>query len=264
MAVRFDLVRRALGAAPDDVRRHIAQARALRTGNSDRGYNRAAGVGAEMRRRSNAEWIAALQGGGGDQAAALADLRTLLLRAALFTLHRARHHVGHLGPGVLGQLAEDCAQEALTAVVQRLAEFRGESSFTTWAYTFAVNIALVAARRERWARVPLDPILDGRESPASTTGEEGGPPDPERRALQAEAIAAIRDGIQQHLTMKQRQVLRAVVFEQVPLDEVVRHWGSNRNALYKLLHDARRKLRRHLQARGFDVKEILDLFATGG
>jgi len=70
-----------------------------------------------------------------------------------------------------------------------------------------------------------------------------------------------REGIEQ-LTVKQQQLLRAVVFEQVPLDEVVRRWGSNRNALYKLLHDARRKLKRDLRARGFDVDEIFDLFAV--
>jgi RNA polymerase sigma-70 factor, ECF subfamily len=214
-----------------------------------------------MKRRSNGEWITALQEGGGDQAAALADLRTYLLRAALFTLQRARHQTSHLGPGVLGQLAEDCAQEAMTAVVQRLAEFRGESHFTTWAYTFAVNIALVAARRERWARIPLDHVLDGSESLPSTAGDDA---DPQRRALQAEAVATIRECIERHLTEKQQQALRAVVFEQVPLDEVARHWGSNRNALYKLLHDARRKLKSHLLARGLDVKEILDLFAFAG
>jgi RNA polymerase sigma-70 factor (ECF subfamily) len=217
-----------------------------------------------MARRSNAEWIAALGGGGAEQAAALADLRAHLLRAALFTLKRARHQVGHLGPGVLGQLAEDCAQEALTAVVQRVGDFRGESRFTTWAYTFAVHVALVAARRERWGSVSLDGLLDGREPWPSVAGGEEAAPDPERRALQAEALAAIRDGIEKHLTVKQQQALRAVVFEQVPLDELVRHWGSSRNAIYKLLHDARRSLRTHLVARGFDVVEIVDLFARRG
>jgi len=216
---------------------------------------------ARVTRRSNAEWLAALHGGDGDPAA-LADLRAYLLRAALFTLQRARHHVGHLGPSALGQLAEDCAQESMTAILQRLATFRGDSHFTTWAYTFAVNIALLAARRERWASVPLDRILDGSETPSSTTAEQGSALDPERRALQVEAVAAVRDGIEHQLTAKQQQLLRAVVFEQVPLDEVARHWGSNRNALYKLLHDARRKLKSHLVARGFDVEEILDLFAA--
>jgi RNA polymerase sigma-70 factor (ECF subfamily) len=215
--------------------------------------------GTTMTQRTNVEWLTALRDG---DDAALADLRTYVLRAALFTLQRARHHVGHLGAGALGQLAEDCAQESLTAILQRLGTFRGESQFTTWAYTFAVNIALLAARRERWASVSLDRILDGSETPSAATGGHDATLDPERRALQAEAVAAIRDGIEHHLTVKQQQLLRAIVFEQVPLDEVVRHWGSNRNALYKLLHDARRKLKSHLHARGFDVDEILDLFGA--
>ena len=217
-----------------------------------------------MRHRTNAEWITALESRGESQAEALADLRTYLLRAAVYSLQRARHHVSHIGPGALSALAEDCAQEAMTAVVQRLAEFRGESRFTTWAYTFAVNTALVAARRERWTAISLDAILDGREPSSSTAGSDGGSSNPQRRALQAEAIAAIREGIDQHLTERQRQALRAVVFEQVSLDEVARHWGSNRNAVYKLLHDARRKLKAYLAARGFDAGEILELFAVTG
>jgi RNA polymerase sigma-70 factor (ECF subfamily) len=214
-----------------------------------------------MSQRSNDDWIAALRGTDEDQAAALADLRTYLLRAAFFTLQRARHHVGHLGSSALAQLAEDCAQESMTAILQHLAEFRGESKFTTWAYTFAVNVALVAARRERWAPVSLDGMLEG--SVASTALLTADDVDPERRTLQAEVIAAIREGIEHHLTVRQQQLLRAVVLEQVPLDEVVRRWGSNRNALYKLLHDARRKLKAYLVARGFDVDDVLQLFSAG-
>jgi RNA polymerase sigma-70 factor (ECF subfamily) len=216
----------------------------------------------ETRHRSNAEWIVALNGNGEEQAAALTDLRGYLLRASLFTLQRALRYVGHLESSTLGQMAEDCVQEALTAIVQRLDDFRGESKFTTWAYAFAVNIALTAARRERCAPVVLDGILDGGAPSPERAGDERSAPDPERRALQGEMIAAIRDGIQQHLTPKQQAALRALVFEEVPLDEVVRHWGSNRNAVYKLVHDARRKLKMHLASRGFDVKEIFDLFAV--
>jgi len=212
-----------------------------------------------MVRRTNGEWLTALHGGEGEDEA-LADLRTYLLRAALFTLQRARHYVGHLRSAALAQLAEDCAQESMTALLQRLDTFRGASQFTTWAYTFAVNTALMAARRERWASVPLDYILDGTETPSLAAGDHRAI-DPEQQALQTEAVVAIREGIEQ-LTVKQQQLLRAVVFEQVPLDEVVRRWGSNRNALYKLLHDARRKLKSYLLTRGFDIEEIFDLFAV--
>jgi RNA polymerase sigma-70 factor (ECF subfamily) len=215
-----------------------------------------------MTQRSNAEWIVALNGRGDEQAAALTDLRTYLLRAALFTLQRALRYVGHLESSTLAQLAEDCAQEALTTLLQRLHDFRGESRFTTWAYAFAVNIALTAARRERWAPVVLDPILENSEALLSPGRDEDGLPDPERRALQVEMMAAIRDGIEQNLTLRQQEALRAVVLEDVPLDVVVRQWGSNRNAVYKLVHDARRKLKMHLASRGFDVKDIFDLFAV--
>ena len=214
--------------------------------------------------RSNAEWITALQSAGAEQAGALTELRTSLRRAALFTLRRARHHVGHLGAGALDALAEDCAQEALSAIVQRLHDFRGDSRFTTWAYAFAVNMALVAARRERWATVSLDRILDKPQPLSAALSEDFRDPDPERRALQVEVAAVMHDGIDKHLTPRQQQVLRALVVEGIPLDEVVRHWGSNRNAVYKLVHDARLKLKRHLVSRGFDVPEILALFGGAG
>jgi len=197
--------------------------------------------------RDNAQWLAALRGSGAEQAAALADLRTYLLRAALFALRRARGHLGLMARAEIEALAEDCAQEAVLAVVQSLDRFRGESRFTTWAYAFAVNAALMAARRERWKRVPLDGVLeDGgfdwaawRESAAEAEGQ----------ARRSETLAALREAIEASLSERQRQALKAVVFDGVPLDELARHWGSNRNALYKLLHDARRKLKAHLEVR---------------
>ena len=216
------------------------------------------------RRRSNSEWIIALDGGGDEQAAALTDLRAYLLRAALFTLQRSMHYVGHLRSSILSELAEDCAQEALTSILQRLGSFRGQSRFTTWAYAFAVNTALVAARRERWISVSVDRILDGTEPLRWRARDEGSLPDPERHAQQTEMLAVIRHGIEHELTLKQQQVLRALVFEEIPLDEVVRHCGSNRNAVYKLVHDARRKLKAHLMNRGFNFKEILEVFAGSG
>jgi len=211
-----------------------------------------------MTRRTNEEWLTALRGA---DATALQDLRAYLLRGAQFTLQRARHHVGHLGPGALEQLAEDCAQESLTALLQRLETFRGESKFTTWAYTFAVNTALLAARRERWGSVSLDGILAGTDTPSPVVATDEAA-DPERRALQSEALAVVRDVFDHHLSERQQQLLRAVVFEQVPLDEVVRRWGATRNALYKMLHDARRKLKSELVARGFDVEDVLALFGV--
>jgi RNA polymerase sigma-70 factor (ECF subfamily) len=211
--------------------------------------------------RSNAEWLSALKSSGAEQADAITDLRAYVMRAAMHALSRSRGSLGHLGSTAVNQLAEDCAQDALLAILQHLGEFRGESRFTTWVYSFAINIALVAARREGWKRVPLDQLIDNPHLDEWMAGEGRAPAaDPHRRTLQRETLAVIREAIDHHLSDRQRQALKAIFFEGVPLYELARHWGSNRNAVYKLLHDARRKLKAYLEERGFGVKETLGLF----
>ncbi len=216
-----------------------------------------------MRPRSNAEWVSALKSSGAEQTAAIADLRAYVLRAALYALQRSRGHLRRLASVEIDQLAEDCAQDALLAILQHLDEFRGESRFTTWVYSFAINIALVAARREGWKRVPLDHLMDSADVGDTMAAEGRAAADPHRRALQGETLAVIRDAIDHHLSDRQRLALKTIVLEGVPLDEVARQWGSNRNAIYKLLHDARRRLKAHLEERGFSAKESLDLFDGG-
>ena len=213
--------------------------------------------------RTNAEWLSALKASGAEQADAITDLRGYVLRAALYSLRRSRGSLHSLASTEINQLAEDCAQEAVLAILRHLDEFRGESRFTTWAYAFAVNTALVAARRERWKRVSLDTVLDSPRLEEWTAGERRPPVDPQYVTLQKEVLAVIREAIDLQLTDRQRQALKAVVLEGVPLDELVRRWGSNRNAVYKLLHDARRKLKAHLAERGFDLRGALDLFGDG-
>jgi RNA polymerase sigma-70 factor, ECF subfamily len=213
--------------------------------------------------RTNAEWLSALKAGGAEQADAIADLRAYVLRAATYALRRRRARFGTPGSADVDQLAQDCAQNAVVAVLQHLDEFRGESRFTTWVYSFAINMALVAARRERWRHVSLDDVIDDPHLDDRRGAEARAPADPQRTTLQRETLAVVREAIDDHLTPRQRQALKAIFFDGVPLDELARHWASNRNAVYKLLHDARRKLKAHLEARGFDVKEALDLFAGG-
>jgi RNA polymerase sigma-70 factor (ECF subfamily) len=212
-----------------------------------------------MKARSNQDWLVALKSDGEAQTAALSDLRAYLLRTALYALYRSRSALRELAPTDIAHLAEDCAQEAVSAILGHLDQFRGDSQFTTWAYKFAVNATLVAARRERWGRVRLERLL-GSDLIERIGSAGDASSDPHRQALQGEILAALREGIESHLTSRQRQALIAIVFEEVPLDELARHWGSNRNALYKLLHDARRKLKAHLRDRGFDAQEVLDVF----
>jgi RNA polymerase sigma-70 factor (ECF subfamily) len=206
------------------------------------------------------EWVRELQAGGEEQAAALGALRAYLVRAARYGLHRSRWRLGHNALD-LDQLAEDCAQDALLAIIERLPEFRGDSRFTTWAYKFAINMALSAARRESRKSVSLDALLEATGGQVWLPEAEAFPGDPERTARRAEAWAAIHTVMDDDLSERQRRALKAVIVDQVPLDELARHWGATRNAIYKLVHDARRKLKTRLEARGFAPREMLALFS---
>jgi RNA polymerase sigma-70 factor (ECF subfamily) len=214
--------------------------------------------------RTNPEWLAALRASGAEQAAAVADLRAYVLRAATHALRRRRATFGVLASTDIAQLAEDCAQNAVVAILQHLDAFRGESRFTTWAYSFAINTALTAARHERWRHVSLDDVVDDRRLDDWTRADGRAPADPHHLTLQRETLAVVRDAIEHHLSDRQRHALSAIFFEGVPPDELARHWGSNRNAVYKLLHDARRKLKARLEEAGFSVPETLAVFGGHG
>ncbi len=216
--------------------------------------------------RTNQDWLRDLNASGATQEAAIADLRDLLLRAALYFFSRNLNDFENNNGDEILQRAEDCAQDALIAVMKHLSDFRGDSKFTTWAYKFSINIALMAARRERWKGVSLDQLAASSENDffesMSMLQDKSDGAAPEESALQGEVRRVIEDVIQHELTDKQRRILSLMVFNEVPMDEVVRHLGSNRNAVYKALHDARRKIKSSLQARGFEVGEMLSLFGT--
>ncbi len=211
--------------------------------------------------RTNEDWLRALQSQGEEQAAAIADLRAFLLRAVLYSFHRSQSSLSQLAFRELEQTAEDCAQDALLEILEHLSEFRGDSKFTTWAFKFAVNFSLTATRRASWKHVSLDEWLDDTDLPERPLPDENPAVDPDRAALQDEIWAVVHEVIDQELTQRQRQVLKAIVFDEVPMDELVRHLGTNRNAIYKQLHDARLKLKAHLEARGFGAHEVWQVWA---
>ena len=216
--------------------------------------------------RTNEEWLDDLGATGAAQEAAIADLRNLLLRAVLFFFSRNPGEFGGSARDGILQLAEDCAQEALVAVMNHLSDFRGDSKFSTWAYKFAVNIALMTTRRDRWKDVSLDQLSYSDNDTLSEWMMRDKSPGlaPDQAAMQGEVGEIIREVIERDLTDKQRDVLIMMIFNEVPMDEVVRRLGTNRNAIYKMLHDARRKLKSGLQARGFEVGETLALFGAQG
>ena len=205
-----------------------------------------------------------LRASGSMQEAAIDDLRDLLLRASLYFFSRNLGDFQDLSRDEILQRAEDCAQEALIAVLNHLSDFRGDSKFSTWVYKFAINIAMMTARRERWKAVSLDELvgsdqMDLVERLVQDTSEGTSP---EASAMQMEVQRVLQEVIDQDLSEKQRQVLVLMLIHDVPLDEMVRHLGTNRNAVYKMLHDARLKLKNGLKLRGFEVEETITLFGN--
>lgn len=211
--------------------------------------------------RTNEQWIEELTAANSAQAEAISDLRALLVRGALYSLRQTRYRLASWDAEHLQQLAEDSAQDALLAVLQHLHEFRGESRFTTWAFKFAVNKALLCARHESWKHISLDEVLNDQEWEQAPFPSRETEFDPDRMAWRAQVWAILRDVIKTELTEHQREALVAVAFHDVPLDELADRFHTNRNAIYKTVHDARRKLKARLSARGLDIQDVMDSFA---
>ncbi|MFZ3079199.1 MAG: sigma-70 family RNA polymerase sigma factor [Bellilinea sp.] len=211
--------------------------------------------------RSNQEWFDALSNQGMQQGEALEELRRLLLRAALYTLVTHLTDLQEMSENERVALAEECAQEALMVVLGRLGDFRGDSKFTTWVYKFGVNIALSRSRRWRWKQVSLDDLADDEGTlDWLQRNERFQTADSEQPVRQKEVVEVIREVLHTQLTPRQRQTLKLIAFDNVPMDVVVQHLDSNRNAVYKSLHDARLKIKQQLIQRGYDLAEVMDLF----
>jgi RNA polymerase sigma-70 factor (ECF subfamily) len=201
-------------------------------------------VSADTADAESREWLRALRAAGAERDEAIARLHALLLRGARFEVARRRPTLPHLRGGDLEDLAEQAADDALMGVLRRLEDFRGASRFTTWAYKFALYEAAVKLRKRAWQgrEVPLEP--EGWT--LLSTPAQG----PDTEAEQAELVAAVQTAIAEALTPHQRKVLVALAVNGVPIDVLAERLNTNRNALYKTLHDARRKLRAHLGERG--------------
>ncbi len=153
-------------------------------------------------------------------------------------------------------------QDALLKILDNLASFRGDSRFTTWAQKIAVHEAFTELRRKRWENVSLEEVTaryEGDFTPSFLTDPE---PSPEERVSQQTLIDAVKRLIVEELTDRQRQAIVAVVFAGMPTEEVARRMGTNRNALYKLMHDARQRLKRRMQTEGISLEDALSAFET--
>ena len=197
-----------------------------------------------MTERTNEDWLRALGGMGAADEAAVAELREVLRRG----LRRALTGRAAADDGFI----EDMTQEGVLKVLGGLTTFRGDSRFTTWAVTVAVRVAFTELRRARWRDVSLDRLVE--DAPARLPPAES-PSQDARQAILAEMHRVVETG----LTDRQRQALVAEL-RGMPQGEIAAQMGLTRNALYKLTHDARQKLKRGLEAAGVGGDEVREAF----
>jgi RNA polymerase sigma-70 factor, ECF subfamily len=196
-------------------------------------------------------WLRDLRSDDATRDEAIARLHALLLRAARFEFARRRPALPHLRGNDLDDLANQAADDALVSVLARLDDFRGASRFTTWVYKFALLEAAVKLRKRSWQgrEVPLEPET---WSLFTSAGIE-----PAEEVEQSELLTTLQRAIADVLTPHQRRVLVALALNGVPIDVLAERLSTNRGALYKTLHDARRKLRKHLKEQGLSVDALL-------
>jgi RNA polymerase sigma-70 factor, ECF subfamily len=198
----------------------------------------------------NEAWLDALTGSGAGYDQAVECLHALLLGAARFEVSKRRARLFYVRGEELEDIATQAADDALMAVLGKLEGFRGASRFTTWAYKFALLEAGVRLRRRAWQEREV--VLDSDSWGQLATANPG----PDADAERAELLRALSDCIGDELTPHQRQVMVSLAIDGVPIDVLAERLSTNRNALYKTLHDARQKLRTSLADRGFPVEAI--------
>ncbi len=212
-----------------------------------------------MSKRTNDEWIADLQAEGLQRESALTDLRQAILVALPYALNKWLASNDPRYPS----LAEEVAQDTLLRVLDRLDSFEGRSQFTTWVHKIAVRIALTELRRKRWENVSLDDLVEGEENaPLVGLMIDHQAATPEELVESADLMQRIQRIIAEELTDKQRQAMMAVAIRGMPLEEVARRMGTNRNALYKLMHDTRLRLKRRLAQEGLTPEDVLAVFES--
>ena len=222
-----------------------------------------------MIERTNAQWLADLRNDtpnttdSSARDSALVDLRERLKRGVFFYLSRERSDLADLAPEELQHMADDFAQDATLRVLANIDSFRGDSQFITWATKVALRIAITELRRSHYRDYSLDTLTaDGDFAlPVNPVTQSNVPDRPEAATEKAEALAKVEAAFNDALTERQRQALQWLMIDEVPLDEVVGRMNTNRNALYKLVHDARRKLRSHLESEGLPPEYIMNLFS---
>jgi RNA polymerase sigma-70 factor (ECF subfamily) len=212
-----------------------------------------------MLKRTNEQWLQDLRATGAQRESALADLRQVILTGLPYALNKwLPTNDPRFAP-----LAEEVAQDTLLRVLDRLETFEGRSQFTTWVHKIALRIALTELRRKRWENVSLEELVEGEESPPMGGLMMDHAFTPEEMVEGAAMMQRLQQILAEELTDKQRQAMLAVAIQGMPLEEVARRMGTNRNALYKLMHDTRLRLKRRLAQEGLTPEDLLAVFENG-
>jgi len=209
--------------------------------------------------RTNEQWVADLASSGIDQELAIEDLRAIIRSGLPYSLSK---WLTPTDPN-FDALADEVTQDTILRVLDHLQSFEGRSKFTTWVHKIAVRIALTELRRKRWKDVSLDDLLDGDTAPSAAGLIADTVEDPALAVEQMDMMARIQRVIEEELTEKQRRALTAVAIHGMPMDEVAQRMDMKRNALYKLMHDARLRLKLRLEDEGLSPAEVLAVFGGG-
>lgn len=202
-----------------------------------------------MTERDDETWVRDLGSPGAEQEAALSRLGAKLLAG----LRASRVGRECRDDGLL----EDAVQNALVLILRKLTTYGHQARFLTWATTIAVHAALTETRRRHWSDVSLDVSA----SPAAPFEPSDPAPSAETRSARSEVLGLLDRLIRDELTEKQRTVIRAELSGH-PLEEIARKLGTSRNAVYKLAHDARRSLKRRLEAAGYTAADLAETWAA--
>ncbi len=209
-----------------------------------------------MATRTNEAWLSDLRANGETRSMALEDLRAVIQKGLPYALSR------WLSPDLpqFNSLVDEVTQETLLRVLDQLNTFEGRSQFTTWVHKIAVRIALTELRRKRWRDTSLDELTENEDAPPPPGLLADSQASPETSAERGDMMTRVRRIIEEELTDRQRQALILLGVQDMPIEDAARKLKTNRNALYKLLHDARLRLRTRLATEEIAPHEVLALF----
>jgi RNA polymerase sigma-70 factor (ECF subfamily) len=209
-----------------------------------------------MNTRTNEAWLADLRASGAEHEDAINDLREVIQKGLPYALTRWLSADSPL----FEPLVEEVTQETLLRVLDQLGTFEGRSMFTTWVHKIAIRLALTELRRKRWRDASLDEMTENEDAPPPPGLLADSQASPESSAERSDMFARVRRILEEELTPKQHEALVLLSLQDIPMEEAAKRMKTNRNALYKLLHDARLRLKRRLALEDLTPQDLLMAF----